>query len=103
MHLNLMRTAYEAENLFPLLMHSLEFTAKPGYLFFFFYDTATTDIYTLALHDALPIWLRLKPMAQPEPAKSRCLASLRSSASDHARPSAAFSALSRSFSCQSAS
>src|SRR3712207_7495551 len=24
--------------------------------FFFFNDTATTDIYTLSLHDALPIW-----------------------------------------------
>ena len=27
------------------------------YLFFFFNDTATTEIYTLSLHDALPIWL----------------------------------------------
>src|SRR5258705_2501984 len=26
--------------------------------FFFFNDTATTEIYTLSLHDALPIWLR---------------------------------------------
>src|SRR2546429_5845662 len=27
------------------------------YLFFFFFnDTATTEIYTLSLHDALPIW-----------------------------------------------
>src|SRR3712207_8156433 len=26
-----------------------------GYLFFFFNDTATTEIYTLSLHDALPI------------------------------------------------
>src|SRR2546422_1172693 len=24
--------------------------------FFFFNDTATTEIYTLSLHDALPIW-----------------------------------------------
>src|SRR6266850_1994747 len=24
--------------------------------FFFFIDTATTEIYTLSLHDALPIW-----------------------------------------------
>src|SRR3712207_8192002 len=30
------------------------------YLFFFFFnDTATTEIYTLSLHDALPISLRL--------------------------------------------
>src|SRR2546427_3761425 len=27
-------------------------------LFFFFNDTATTEIYTLSLHDALPIWTR---------------------------------------------
>src|SRR5258708_37717953 len=25
---------------------------------FFFNDTATTEIYTLSLHDALPIWVR---------------------------------------------
>src|SRR5256885_17051483 len=28
--------------------------------FFFFNDTATTEIYTLSLHDALPIWLAAK-------------------------------------------
>src|SRR2546430_14961138 len=27
-------------------------------IFFFFNDTATTEIYTLSLHDALPIWCR---------------------------------------------
>src|SRR3712207_8886165 len=27
-------------------------------LLFFFNDTATTEIYTLSLHDALPIWYR---------------------------------------------
>src|SRR5256885_2985630 len=27
------------------------------YFFFFFNDTATTEIYTLSLHDALPIYL----------------------------------------------
>src|SRR2546426_9280474 len=32
----------------------------PFYLFFFFNDTATTEIYTLSLHDALPIWRRLR-------------------------------------------
>src|SRR3712207_9266908 len=26
-------------------------------MLFFFNDTATTEIYTLSLHDALPIWL----------------------------------------------
>src|SRR2546430_17602062 len=28
---------------------------RPGSFFFFFNDTATTEIYTLSLHDALPI------------------------------------------------
>src|SRR2546421_4572164 len=32
--------------------------------FFFFNDTATTEIYTLSLHDALPIWFA--------PRDSRC-------------------------------
>src|SRR2546430_795212 len=35
-----------------LQLHSLRFT------FFFFNDTATTEIYTLSLHDALPISFR---------------------------------------------
>src|SRR2546430_8194156 len=30
----------------------------PICLFFFFNDTATTEIYTLSLHDALPIYLQ---------------------------------------------
>src|SRR3712207_9166956 len=30
-------------------------TSSRLYLFFFFNDTATTEIYTLSLHDALPI------------------------------------------------
>src|SRR2546430_10423625 len=32
--------------------------------FFFFNDTATTEIYTLSLHDALPIWTRCDPRAR---------------------------------------
>src|SRR5437762_8141813 len=31
------------------------------YYFFFFNDTATTEIYTLSLHDALPICHRARP------------------------------------------
>src|SRR3712207_9115943 len=31
-------------------------------LFFFFNDTATTEIYTLSLHDALPIFSRYRPL-----------------------------------------
>src|SRR5258705_3232674 len=30
-------------------------------MFFFFNDTATTEIYTLSLHDALPIYVRQRP------------------------------------------
>src|SRR2546427_13103334 len=33
-------------------------------LFFFFNDTATTEIYTLSLHDALPISLSLRGAAE---------------------------------------
>src|SRR5215204_7773720 len=32
-----------------------------SYVFFFFNDTATTEIYTLSLHDALPILFRTRP------------------------------------------
>src|SRR2546427_2263106 len=38
---------------------------------FFFNDTATTEIYTLSLHDALPIW--------PRPATKRSMASVQMS------------------------
>src|SRR2546430_13108238 len=46
----------------------------PIFFFFFFNDTATTEIYTLSLHDALPIWLRDKGpvavrMRSPIPAR----------------------------------
>src|SRR3712207_8181161 len=32
-------------------------------MYFFFNDTATTEIYTLSLHDALPIFVRLASMS----------------------------------------
>src|SRR5256885_13204973 len=35
--------------------------------FFFFNDTATTEIYTLSLHDALPIFRSTKPVAAAPP------------------------------------
>src|SRR3712207_7555762 len=44
---------------------------------FFFNDTATTEIYTLSLHDALPIFMlrtqstRTAPATAPEPPASR--------------------------------
>src|SRR5256885_14692422 len=36
-------------------------TTKISILFFFFNDTATTEIYTLSLHDALPISAGTRP------------------------------------------
>ena len=35
------------------------------FCFFFFNDTATTEIYTLSLHDALPIWSAVSSFAMP--------------------------------------
>src|SRR5205823_13279505 len=35
--------------------------------FFFFHDTAPTDIYTLSLHDALPIWIEWMALSSREP------------------------------------
>src|SRR2546422_11154231 len=50
-----------------LYMHSLSYYPHSFFIrlppppslfsFFFFNDTATTEIYTLSLHDALPIWV----------------------------------------------
>src|SRR5215471_21779995 len=37
------------------VMYLSQCTAYPSFIFFFFNDTATTEIYTLSLHDALPI------------------------------------------------
>src|SRR2546430_6356561 len=56
-------------------MHAYEFFSSlililsPISFFFFFNDTATTEIYTLSLHDALPIFLvaigQEAPVRQP--------------------------------------
>src|SRR2546425_6003141 len=40
------------------------------FFFFFFNDTATTEIYTLSLHDALPISTRMR--GSPDPIRSTC-------------------------------
>src|SRR2546425_5084163 len=53
---------------------------SPFFFLFFFNDTATTEIYTLSLHDALPILGSLEASAAPNPlcnqkectAKNRC-------------------------------
>src|SRR5256884_6835438 len=41
--------------------------------FFFFNDTATTEIYTLSLHDALPIYSRKVPLLPDAPINQRDL------------------------------
>src|SRR3712207_9593762 len=41
---------------------------------FFFNDTATTEIYTLSLHDALPICLTLHPRAEDSSREFRYIA-----------------------------
>src|SRR2546422_10995394 len=44
-------------------MSCLSLTASTRCFFFFFNDTATTEIYTLSLHDALPISMRAEDAA----------------------------------------
>src|SRR2546429_9249051 len=48
------------------------------FFFFFFNDTATTEIYTLSLHDALPISLlkKSRALSVPQPARSQRWSSL---------------------------
>src|SRR6516225_12364885 len=56
-----------------IIPYYLFFSLSFFFFFFFFNDTATTEIYTLSLHDALPIsppfgscgsgWIRAAPMA----------------------------------------
>src|SRR3712207_7675048 len=49
------------------------------FIFFFFNDTATTEIYTLSLHDALPIWAgrRGRLRARRPPGRRRAPAPVR--------------------------
>src|SRR3712207_7694763 len=52
-------------------MRTRERCTSDCFRFFFFNDTATTEIYTLSLHDALPIWRisswpRISPAAPPK-------------------------------------
>src|SRR6266487_4987756 len=44
------------------------------FFFFFFNDTATTEIYTLSLHDALPICARSQSMVRPNLQVSQAVA-----------------------------
>src|SRR5947209_17664904 len=51
-----------------LLLFSFFATYLPLSIFFFFFfnDTATTEIYTLSLHDALPIFIDITNPEQPK-------------------------------------
>src|SRR6266536_6568075 len=51
-----------------------------SYFYFFFNDTATTEIYTLSLHDALPIYSRAPRPADRAPELARQLAGPRDAA-----------------------
>src|SRR2546425_10970589 len=44
-------------------------------VFFFFNDTATTEIYTLSLHDALPICSSGRTASWPRPKSESCTGS----------------------------
>src|SRR2546427_3834041 len=56
------------------------------FFFFFFNDTATTEIYTLSLHDALPISNFNRTRAVSSVGQSVCLTSRRSSVRAGYRP-----------------
>src|SRR5438132_6374982 len=58
-----------------MLLHAF---AALSFFFFFFNATATTEIYTLSLHDALPIFPIVVPLTVP-PAPTVCVAKLVSS------------------------
>src|SRR5260221_14143619 len=67
--------------MFDFLLHliSLHTLSQFCLLFFFFNDTATTEIYTLSLHDALPIWRWwLWPWSRPPSPGSPAMAAARS-------------------------
>src|SRR5207302_9220676 len=51
----LVSTSYSHRCSHPVCRVVLTITRHPTSSFFFFNDTATTEIYTLSLHDALPI------------------------------------------------
>src|SRR6266571_279869 len=57
--------------LFCLFYVSIIFYSYSFFFFFFFFnDTATTEIYTLSLHDALPISARLTGTSCTDPSSS---------------------------------
>src|SRR3712207_8168239 len=55
-------------------------------MFFFFNDTATTEIYTLSLHDALPIWRLQEQVVDGDAATLEIALELGSARADLIRP-----------------
>src|SRR5271168_3329743 len=76
-------------------------------VFFFFNDTATTEIYTLSLHDALPISLRISirqpPGASPHPPALFALGRERPPRLDTSRAGLSGSTVITSLTCRRAS
>src|SRR3712207_8118789 len=64
--------------------------------FFFFNDTATTEIYTLSLHDALPISTGARGWSPPAGTERPCRRRGRASRGDDSFPDHPASALQRS-------
>src|SRR5256884_6461131 len=63
---------------------------RPNFFFFFFNDTATTEIYTLSLHDALPISSRRRGApAAPRGARRAACGALTPRGCDRCRTSCA--------------
>src|SRR2546430_3306824 len=53
------------------------------FTFFFFNDTATTEIYTLSLHDALPIWAARKAPRTARRPVSTCRPRFKTRSEEH--------------------
>src|SRR5258707_4475561 len=58
----------------PFFIYTIQVDSHQFVFFFFFNDTATTEIYTLSLHDALPIssTLARKSPSRPSPGARLC-------------------------------
>src|SRR5437870_13335912 len=57
MHIKSRHRIYSKHECFGLIFFTERYLGPSLFPFFFFTDTATTEIYTLSLHDALPICL----------------------------------------------
>src|SRR5438552_18320457 len=57
-----------------LLRSSATARVSRTHSFFFFNDSTTTEIYTLSLHDALPIWTRAGSRSGSAPIRSQPVA-----------------------------